>query len=281
MINLKSLITESFELPPEMDDQSEKLAHFIASFFLKYFKTRITNAKTKSDTDIVKYNEYYRLAKQYRDEGKLLFGVMKYEEDTTWGYSNVRIFSKNRLLPDVVLKITDGYQSSNGGYVEDVEEPQEIFILVNKSDFIKTFRKSTEELIDTVKHEIRHWHQFTDIIGLPKTKILNKKVDVLGKSLKPNFFGYVPKEQHHMRDIEFKTNLHTYSFYIKRFLNKNLPKSEWKKEFQDMVSGKPLYTGGNETMEMILDNLEHMMKKDQPRWRQFVKELYKLIFKND
>ena len=68
MINLKSLITESFELPPEMDAQSEKLARFIASFFLKYFKTRISHTKTKSDIDIVKYNEYYRLAKRYRDE---------------------------------------------------------------------------------------------------------------------------------------------------------------------------------------------------------------------
>ena len=280
MINLKSLITEAFELPSEMDIQAEKLAHFIASFFLKYFKTRISHTKTKSDTDIVKYNEYYRLAKRYRNEGKSLFGVMKYEEDTTWGYSDVRIFSKNGLLPDVVLKITDGYSSPNGGYVEDVEEPQEIFILVNKSDFIKTFRKSTEELIDTVKHEIRHWHQFTDIIGLPKTKILNKKVDVLGKALKPNLFGYVPKEQHHMRDIEFKTNLHTYSFYIKRFLNRNLPKSKWKEEFNDIVSGRILNTGTDEMLSNIVDNLEHMIKKDRPRWRQFVKELYKLIFKN-
>ena len=82
-----------------------------------------------------------------------------------------------------------------------------------------------------------------------------------------------------MRDIEFKTNLHTYAFYIKRYLNRNVPKPEWKKEFQDVISGHTLYAG-SAMMNSIVDNLEDMMKKDKPRWHQFTKELYKLIFPN-
>jgi hypothetical protein len=281
MIKLRNIISEAFELPPEIDDQSEKLAKFIASLFLKYFKTKISNVKTKTDPNIVKYNEYYRLAKQYKDEGNQIFSIKKNIVDTKWGNSDIRVFSKDKSLPDVVLKIADGYVSSNDGYVKDIENPKEIFILVNKQHFIKSFKQSTEELIDTVKHEIRHWHQLTDVIGLPKTKILNKKVDILGKALKPNFFGYVPQEQHHLRDIEFKTNVHTYAFYLKRYMNKWYAKSDWKSAFKRLVSGNWGSTTSDDMMNNIINNLEHMMTKDQPRWRQFIKELYKLIFKND
>jgi hypothetical protein len=276
----RSTLSEAFELPPEVDEQAEKLGKFIASLFLKYFKTRMTHIHGKSDTEIVKYNQYYRLAKQYRTEGKPLFGVMKDDEISEWGESSLRIYSKNDMLPDVLLFITNGYHRSNDGYMDSVEDPQQVFLLVNKDDFIKSFEKSTDELIDTVKHEVRHWYQATDVVGLPKTKILNKNVDVLGHALNPNFFGYVTQEKHHMRDIEFKTNLHTYEFHIKRYLNRNVPKPEWKKEFYDIVSGRTLYAG-SAMMNTIVDNLEDMMKKDLPRWRQFVKELYKLIFPND
>ena len=188
-------LTEAFDLPSEMDTQSEKLAKFIASLFLKYFKTRATHVHGKSDEDIVKYNQYYRLTKQYRTEGKPLFGVMKDDEMSEWGESSLRIYSKNNLLPDVLLFITNGYHRANDGYMDSVEDPQQIFILVNKDDFIKKFEKSTEELIDTVKHEVRHWHQSTDVVGLPKTKILNKNVDVMGHALNPNAFGYVTQRK--------------------------------------------------------------------------------------
>ena len=263
-----------------MDVQSEKLAQFIASLFLTYLKEKLSDTEGKSNDEIVDNNEDYRLATKYKNEGKPLFGVIKDKEFTDWGEASLRIYSKNDVLPDTILFITNGYHSSNDGYMYSVEDPQEIAILVNKDDFIKFFKKSTEELIDTVKHEIRHWYQSTEIIGLPKTKILGKDVDVMGSALKPTFFGYVTKQPHHLQDIEFKTNLHTYAFHIKRYLNRNIPKSEWKKEFNDMMSGKPIYTGSR-MMNTILDNIEHMMKKDKPRWRQFVKELYKLIFEND
>ena len=273
-------LTESFDLPSSIDIQAEKLAKFIASIFLKDIRKEISNTKRKADYYIVKYHESYRLATKYRNEGKHLFGVIRDNEPTDWGEASIRIYSKNDVLPDTLLFITNNYHTSNDGYMHSIENPQEIVILVSKDNFVEQFKKSTEELIDTVKHEVRHWYQATDVIGLPKTKILNKDVDIMGTSLNPANSGTITQLPHHMQDIEFKTNLHSYAFHIKRSLNKNVPKHEWKKEFYEIVSGGLVY-GGNPMMNSIIDNLEDMMKKDRPRWRQFVKELYKLVFPND
>lgn len=276
-------LTESFELPPDMDLQSEKLAKFIASFFLESFKTKIDNEK--SDEQIVKYNEYYRLAKQYREEGKPLFKTMEDNTKTHWGKSSLKIYPKidmeEPILPDVILKISDGYPDSTFGYYDikddvDEEPPQEIFILIDTQHFMDSFQKSTEELTDTLKHEIRHWLQFTKQIGLPKTKISSKHSDILGTHFK---FSKV-RDPHYMRDAEFKTNVHSYAFYIKKFLNNNFSKKDWKKQFNKMVTGNTTYTDSN-LLFIIVNNIENMMKKDRPRWSQFVKELYKIIFEND
>jgi len=234
--------------------------------------------KTASPERIVKYHEYLRLATQYRKGGKPLFGTMKEDENTTWGKADLRVYPKGGGdFPDTVLKITGGYSHSNGGYVEDVEQPQEIFILVDKIAFIKSFKKSTDELIDTIKHEIRHWYQFNQQVGLPKVKVLNRKTDVLGQYLEPVKGYQSARNPHHMRDIEFKTNVHTYAFYLKRWLNRNVERKKWKIKFIRMMSGIPLWTGDEEIGQM-LDNIEDMRKKDRPRWKQFVKELYREIF---
>ena len=274
-------INESFKLAPNVDSQSEILAKFIASFFLKYFETRVQNSKTKTDHAIVKYNEYYKLAKQYRDEGKKLFKTMRCEEDTNWGQASLRVYPTSGvdgkfIMPDVILKITNGYTTSNGGYVVHSKSPQDIYILVNRHSFIHSFKKSTEELTDTIKHEIRHVQQFSDNIGFPKTKVLSKTADILGFR---NIHGYNARERHHMRDVEFKTNLYSYKFHIEKFLNRSFPYKQWKEKFNDIVTGKPIYTG-IDTLETIIDNLEHMKNKDFPRWKLFTKELYKLIFPN-
>jgi len=154
-------LTESFELPSEMNIQSEKLAKFIASLFLKDLRKEISNTKRKADYYIVKYHESYRLATQYRNEGKPLFGVIRDDEPTDWGEASLRIYSKNDVLPDALLFMTNNYHMSNDGYMESIEDPQKIVILVSRDNFVEQFKQSTEELISTVKHEIRHWYQAT------------------------------------------------------------------------------------------------------------------------
>ena len=179
-------------------------------------------------------------------------------------------------MPDVILKIVNGdnNEADSSGYVEQIENPKEIFIRVDKISFTHLFKKSTEELTDTIKHEIRHWVQFTKIIGLPKEKIINKNADVLGYT---SYKGLKSRESHHMRDIEFKTNVHTYAFYIKRYLNKNYEKPMWQRRFKSIANGIVVYTG-DKSIDMIIDNLNNMKKRDIPRWKQFVKEIYKLVF---
>jgi hypothetical protein len=82
-----------------------------------------------------------------------------------------------------------------------------------------------------------------------------------------------------MRDVEFKTNLHSYAFKIKNALNKTYPKKECKKIFRDIIiSGKGI-PGKDDVVNNVLYNLDDMRKKDFPRWKQFIKELYKEIFK--
>jgi len=279
-------MNEGFELPSDTDTKSEILSRFIASFFLNYFKTKISNTKTKSDQSIVKYNMYYRLAKQYREAGKHLFKVTKDNSKTYWGKADYKLTSKDESMPNVIVKMYDGNTTDVQGYVDDTDMTniKNIYIVVFKSKFINTFNKATEELTDTIKHEVRHWVQFKTQTGLPKEKILNRDTDVLGNYLHdispkdmPGLKYKAGREQHHMRDIEFKTNVHTYAFYIKQYLNKNVEKNMWARRFKSIVNGVPAYTG-LERMDFIIDNLGSMKKKDDTRWKQFVKELYKLIF---
>ena len=279
----KMNINEGFDLPKDMDEQTEKLAQFIASFYLPFFERRIKNAKTKSDKDVVKYNEYYRLAKQYREQGKSLFKVeKKVVKGHRWGDTSIVIISKNDVLPPVHLRMTNAYVLSNDGYVTGSTEENvpEVFMMVDQHHFVTKFKKSLEETTDTLKHEIRHYIQFANPFknaygGFPKRKLKSKKADAHGNI---NIRGYSAREKHHMRDIEFKTNVHTYAFYIKRLLNKRFPRNKWVDKFKEIVTGK--ITGVSiDGMDMLIDNLEHMMKTDRPRWIQFVKEIYREILK--
>lgn len=277
MINMKSLLRESFDLPPEVNQKCELLAKFIASFFINSLKNKTQNIKTKSDKKIVRQNMEYNLATLYRAEGKKHFVVDRHPEDTKWGEANIRIISKEDGFPDTILYISTVRTVSDDGYVDDVEEPQQIYILVDSPQFLKNFEESIKHLTDTIKHETRHWIQLTHDIGLPKEKILNRKTDVFGHALKPTLKNYYTQQQHHMRDIEFKPNVHTYAFRIKEYLNKTFPKHQWKNEFKQLITYKRP-DSHDESITLIMTALKHMYNKDKLRWRQFVKELYSLIF---
>jgi len=268
-------LTENFELQVEADALATAAAKYIAALFLPYFKTRAEHSKTKSNHSIIKYNEYYRLATQYKKEGRLLFKIESYKVDTAWGLSDFRILSKQREFPDIVVRITNGFNSSNTGYVKVEENPTELYIIIDTYSFIHSFKKSTDELIDTVKHELRHLVQMISKTGLPKEKVLNRTTDLLGYNSSSS-----GRTAHHMRDIEFKTNLHTYAFHIKRYLNKNFPKNKWETAFKELISNN--YSNNafyrDERLNEILENIDDMKKKEPVRWRQFIKELYKLIF---
>lgn len=272
MIRNFNSLDEAFNLPPELDSLTEGLAYFIASLFLKYFQTRASHGKTKKRSAIVTAHDDLRAAIQYRNEGKALFGIIGDNRQTAWGKADGLISLKSpKDFPKTVLKITDGYSFATSGYVEEVE-PNEIYILVDRQEFINQFKGSTAELIDTIKHEVRHWKQLNQGRGLPKTKVLNRNSNILGYRHDPKYKA--TKEPHYMRDIEFKTNLHTYAFYIEKYLNKTQSRSNWKTTFKALVTG----ASSPEDLDPIPNNLGQMKIRDPLRWKFFIKELYKLIF---
>ena len=227
---------------------------------------------------IVKYQEYVRLATQYRQESAAFFKTKKERNKTQWGNADFRIIPKNTTeFPDTILKISDGYLSSRDGYVNEFEQPKEIFILADKQFFIEEFESSFDELTETIKHEIRHWIQLNQIVGLPKEKVLHQdpNTDIAGHRY--NSMGdFVRRIPHHNRDIEFKPNLYTYAFYIKRWINKNAAKPDWKQTFIKLVSGKLPHIY-DDMIQLISRNLKELMNFDKVRWKQFVKELYLLV----
>ena len=270
----KKPLTESFELPTEINIKAEILTKTIASIFLKYFEKAISPSTNKIDKNIVIYNQFYKLTKQYYSEGTKLFNIIKTIEDTQWGMAHYKISSKDESFPDVILYITDGYPTATDGGM-NIDDIQKMYILVDRNKFLQSFMESTEELMDTVKHEIRHWYQMSNNLkGLPKVGIRSKKFDPYG------YGKGVERSPHHMRDIEFKTNLHSTKFLMERYFNKNIPEKDWKKEFKKMVIGNKFYTD-DDSLTHSLESLDDMRKKDRPRWEQFVKELYKLIFPYD
>ena len=201
----------------------------------------------------------------------------KKHKGTQWGDTSLIIHTLSGDLPEIYLKITNAYNTSNNGYVDnsDIKNPK-VFILINKEHFYKNFKLSIDELYDTLKHEIRHYLQFTGdentVIGLPKKNIKDKNADIYGRSN-----GYT--KPHYMQDIEFKTNVHTYAHYLKSYLNKNYSKKEWFNTFKKwVVDGLNNYTNDNK-IDFYIININHLKRKDKPRWKQFVIELYKEIFK--
>lgn len=278
------MINEGSLLPQEMEVQAEKLAKFIASFFLPEITSRAKNLKTASDERVVKYTEYYRLATQYRAEGSPLFKVQKTNIYTNWGTATIIISSRNNVLPSVVVKLADGFDQSFAGEVTGPPESK-VCILADKSHFIKAFKKSTDELIEAVKHEIQHYYQFTnsfpkDIVGLPKNMQGLPKYNVRDKNT--NLFGIFDyhgekrRTVHHMRDIEFKPNVQTYGYYIKNFLNQKVARPGWWTVFKDIMIGNPV--SDDNIIKFFIKSLSDMRLKDINKWKQFVKELYKEIF---
>lgn len=286
------MINESL-LPPEIEVQAEKLAKFIASFFLPEITSRARNLKTASDERVIKYTEYYRLATQYRAEGSPLFKVQKTGIYTPLGRMTMIISSRNNVLPPVIVKLSDGFSQSFAGGVKAPPENL-VYILADRQHFIKAFKKSTDELVMAVIHEIKHYYQFTNYhfpnypfdrpkdnrglpkntVGLPKYKVRDKKTNPFGIF---DYHGEKRRTVHHMRDIEFKPNVHTYGYYIQRYLNEKVVKSDWWNVFKNIVSGISV-SDSNDEIKFVTTNLSDMRRKDTNKWKQFVKELYKEIF---
>ena len=265
-------------LPPDVDKQAEALAGFIASFFIKQIEEEWKSAKTNED--LVKYSEYFKLAKQYKDIGSKLFKVKTYHEVTDYGVSNFRISSKNEVLPHIILKISGGGNTSHHAYVDEGKTHAEIIFSADTYHFVKSFKKAVSDITTTLKHEIVHCIQLSTpselnkFWGMPKDTVINKRADIFGHKDPKGYDAPLP---HGLRDAEFKPNLPVYTHYIKDYLNRNHPSHEWKDVFKEIIMGKKQNTT-SKMINYLSDQLETMLKRDNLRWKQFVKELSVMVF---
>lgn len=169
------------------------------------------------------------------------------------------------------------------------------------------FNRYVNQFIGTSRHEGRHLLQHYgniqnkltgDYYGGPKRVLRHpynptvRGQDSYGKSGPTSIKD--PKDRwgrvlHPFRDVEFKTNLYNYKEDIEEFLNNNVSKNKWKEAFKDVIR----YSTGIMGYEMFRKkypysstfsytvakhHLEQLYKHDRPKFNQFVKELYKLIF---
>lgn len=150
---------------------------------------------------------------------------------------------------------------------------------------------------ETVYHEVGHLYQHSQYInwdyvtpikytGLPKTNILNRSVDVFGKSEKGT-------REHYLRDIEFKTNLHSWAHEITNIFHR-IDKNDRKDVFNFLTSNmdekkraqllRGFYLNYSSYIIKLIEyarptiSMQRMKTQDYPRWKQMVKELYREVF---
>lgn len=256
-------ITEKFDLPINLDNQSEVLAKYIASLLLSAtaLKRLKFTSKQYIDDEILVINKL----KQYQRDGPAYFKTKSYKMPTNLGWSSFAIESiHDENFPKVF--IGSYVKRETRAYIDMTSK--NIVIFIDIPNFLNNFDHELRLLMDAVKHEVRHWLQLTRKIGQPKSKILGKK---------RNFLNYNAELPHHLRNMEFKPNVHTYALHIKNYLNKRYSKSEWDMWFKDLIMGN--YEGNIGILgDVMIKNINNMRIVDKNRWKQFVKELYKEVF---
>jgi poly(A) polymerase len=192
----------------------------------------------------------------------------------------------------------------------DPENPYVYMTLV--ADYITDFKgidiSMVYKKVLTTKHEAIHLQQ--DIrkkgiqTGLP-TDVLNYKRNKMvrgtssGGKLAPGSIHKDPEDHddrviHSFRGVEFKSNELNIVKDFEKMLGENLPRTEWEKGFGLLINditGK--YNNDYEARKKFKEifkwtifwntslakrNLEKIFQNDKPKFRQYVKEIYKLLF---
>lgn len=249
------LIKEVFELPPEINTEAERLTQLIASMFGR----SITG------------QGFLPLTKKYWNDNAPFFSIKRSNKGTSWGGAQYEITSKSGLYSPVYLCVTHSDDDATSGYIHN--DGEAIYIKADEKHFTENFKTSVDELRETIKHELRHYVQIKQKVGFPRRKLMSKTYNIHGFTDDPRYKR--TRQPHHLRDIEFKTNLHSYAYYIKRSLQQSLDKGRWADQFRKIITGQ---YDGDDRIKNFSDNLIDMAKRDPTRWKQFVLELWKLVF---
>jgi hypothetical protein len=294
------MITEKFDIPDNINVLCDAAGDYIVGHVLyNYLKNRVKNIKTQSDDGIVATNIIYKKSKTLIQKGKQHFKNVHVQQFfTQHGLYREKFVPKSDSFPPIFLQVTNFNDGStiNGAYVPKVNI---ILITVNIQALLKSFVATHSEINGTIKHEARHFLQMTHhnkSFGLPKDNLRGfggvAKNDPILKKYSVDKLGQVYKDNaptskilaHQFRPVEFKTNIYTYSEEIIRYLSANFKKPDWKKGFREFISNIATFYLESASRKITTDTkrvraaLQSVKKEDPARWKQYIKEIYDLIF---
>jgi hypothetical protein len=289
------LLTEKLNIPAEYNNILKALRDYIIGICLfKYTKNRIKIIRTKKDKEVVTLTFLYRKAKEFIENGKRFFS---YREISGVVYHEHNFFLRNKNIAfpyEIRVKYSDGRVGGFGSYNID---DNRIELQINDKDIITDYNQVIPFIDDLIEHEVRHFLQFkyrgAMMYGTPKKQI-NKGTMQHAKPEKNSFKRFIARGvAHQYRPMEFKTNVHTFANSIKYFLNLNYKKSDWKKKFiyffvqhpeldphgtsYNPTNYGPFYYTKNEIYR-IKEQLNALKLHDNKRWKQYIKEIYMLLF---
>jgi hypothetical protein len=270
----------------------EEAFHIDNEYEENYYNLRDYEEDLAEDLKIVENekNEYYKQF-SFEEDGKIFYvtGSLKVDKSTA--------------RKDLV----------NGAYITLGETAM---VVINAE---KIEERGHGWLEDTVEHELRHLMQYLDKEtgkyskierGLPPKKLQKKYIDREGIPKNPENPGYpvgTPKSQenpgypmepedsriaHHLRDVEFQTNLGTAWFRMKKelgkiedpkvrnliFLNAINPSPDKAALVRDSIPYSPYYNTDRIRRE-VQHSLEDLKKFDNKKWQAYIKMLYQLYVK--
>lgn len=214
-----------------------------------------------------------------------------------------------RVVPSKTVDTYDSPDHFLGG-----DEPhivQTIYLDQFNMDLISInfFMSYIKKFIETTRHEGRHLIQYygdkerqikAGSYGGPKKSLGHsfdtniRGVDYHGTAGK-NSTQKEPNDKwnrvmHPYRDVEFKTNLHSYEHDIENVLQKNYPRREWPQAFKSLLLfsiGKEGYSEfrkkfphsiGSWEYSTTKNHIEKLYTHDRLKFNRYVSELYKLLF---
>lgn len=286
-------LLERLELPPELNTYCERACDYIVGLILfTVNKNLIKSNKTKSADEIVTTHKLYRKGKQLFSSGKQYFSLKKINLDSGSHLYDTGLVPKNKEMPSIgiIIETVDIEKKEIRGFYSQISNSifMEIYFSLDEIETDNSLNKLILDIKDTLKHEMRHYYQVNNRsnFGVSKAHILRNKIykDYLGMD-KRNVINY-KKLIHPLTPLEFKTNVYTYANDIKKYLNSNFSRNDWKIGFIELLNSENtigylnhyMHRTDIEDVVYVKYNLQEVKKEHPSLYKQYIIEIYKLIF---
>lgn len=288
-----NIIQEKFEISEPEQLVLNQLADVI---YAQAIKVIFYNIKNYNALQKIRYKKFYILTIQWllRFSKKILgenknFSIMtvqkNYRYEITDNSNTISTPIELKFVSDVSQGDVDAYYSVNKNtiYISLVDNFDRYLWEYPIHDIKNTIKEYLE-------HEYRHSMQVTSKqknYGMGKLDAIRttqsqRNFDILSK------LNYGKIDHHATRPLEFKTNIYTYAFHIKKFLNYTENKNHWKNLFKWLFSNEEIYLKSDGTkitkkqlngrLTSISLQLNKVKSENLILYRDYIVEIYKLIF---